>query len=512
MADTQQQIDFLNALCNTFDNLALVARAGSGKTTTILRGVAEYHKKFPYHEITVCAYNKAIADEVGAKLKAQGHTTEWITDESTGRRIPPRIQAATLHSLGYGLLRPIFKSTIDEDKVKKLIAERNDFVYREYPAQIAALVGYAKGAAVGFFSDLPISSPHTWFDLADHYDVNGVDDMQHMEWVVEAAQSIYKASLEMTSVIDFDDMILFPLIKNITVKWGKDLIFLDEAQDLSRARQALARKFLKTRNGQIVGRMMIVGDDRQAIYGFSGADAAALKNLTKGLNAKELPLSITWRCPKKIVELAQTIVPDIQAAPNAKEGTVLRVTDLPDTLYPTDAILCRNTAPLITAAYKLIRRGIPCKVEGRAIGQGLEKLVTRWKVRTIDALLNKIELYREREVQKAVAKGSESKAEEVNDKCDTLKEICNAVLAKGKHSVDDVRQFINELFSDGAKGVLTLATYHRSKGREWPRVFLWEHFQRCPSRGARQPWQLEQEMNLAYVAYTRSMDTLVFVN
>lgn len=115
-------------------------------------------------------------------------------------------------------------------------------------------------------------------------------------------------------------------------------------------------------------------------------------------------------------------------------------------------------------------------------------------------------------MQKAVAKGSESKAEEVNDKCDTLKEICNAVLAKGKHSVDDVRQFINELFSDGAKGVLTLATYHRSKGREWPRVFLWEHFQRCPSRGARQPWQLEQEMNLAYVAYTRSMDTLVFVN
>jgi DNA helicase II / ATP-dependent DNA helicase PcrA len=511
VSDTAQQTAFINHLCNTRDNIALVARAGTGKTTTILRGVAEYHKRFPYHEITVCAYNKAIADEVGAKLKAQGHVTDWVVDESTGRKVPPRIQASTLHALGYGLIRNVFKSVIDEDKVKKLIAERNDFVYREYGAQIAALVGYAKGAGVGFFSDLPMSSPHTWFDLADHYDVNGVDDMEHMEWVVEAAQSIYKASLDMVDVIDFDDMILFPLIKNIVVKWGKDLIFLDEAQDLSRARQALARKFLKTRNGQIVGRMMIVGDDRQAIYGFSGADAAALKNLTRGLNAVELPLSITWRCPRKVVKLAQTIVPDIQAAPNAAEGEVLRVADLPDTLYPTDAILCRNTAPLITAAYKLIRRGVPCKVEGRSIGQGLEKLVTRWKVRTIDALLNKLELYREREVQKAVAKGSEAKAEEVNDKCETLKEICNAVLAKGKHSVDDVRQFINELFADGAKGVLTLATYHRSKGREWKRVFLWEHTARCPSRAARQPWQLEQEMNLAYVAYTRAMESLIFV-
>lgn len=495
MQDTPQQIAFLDALVNTTNNLALVARAGSGKTTTILRGVDEYAKRFPRAEMLVCVYNKAIADEVGEKLKKRGHT-DWRT-----------VQASTLHGMGFGLVKYVFNPKVDENKVRVLMEKQNEPIFVQYMAQIASLVSYAKGAGFGFFNDLPIGSVDAWHALADHFDINGLDDTSEMDAVVEAAQRIYRLSLDQTDVIDFDDMILFPLVKNLSVKFGKDLIFLDEAQDLSRARQALARKFLRYRTG----RMVIVGDDRQAIYGFSGADAAALDNLVRGLNAQTLPLSITWRCPKSVVRLAQTLVPDIEAAPNAIEGEVLRVEELPTDLTPSDAILCRNTAPLISTAYKLIRKGVACKVEGRDIGQGLEKMVTRWKVRTIDALLNRVELYREREVQKAIAKGSESKAEQVNDKCDTLKEICEAVLALGKHSVDDVRQFITDLFANGATNVVTLATYHRSKGREWKRVMLIEHAKRCPSRGARQPWQIEQENNLAYVAYTRAQEKLVFV-
>lgn len=514
---TPQQSAFLDALVNTSDNLALVARAGCGKTSTILMGVDALVRKFPRADIVVCAYNKAIADEVAFKLKERGLRTGW-TDGENGRRIPPQVQAATLHSLGFGLIRTVFKDIkVDENKVRDIIKACVDnapnsgptsHIYSEWGGQIAALVGYAKGAGVGFFSDLPISNTQTWFDLADHYDVNGVDDMYTMEEIVAAAQRVYVASLENTSCIDFDDMILFPLIKNLRVKWGKDFIFLDEAQDLSRARQALARKFIRYQTG----RMIVVGDDRQAIYGFSGADAAALDNLVRGLDARVLPLSVTWRCPKSVVRLAQTLVPDIEYAESAPEGEVLRVEALPSDLNPEDAILCRNTAPLISIAYRLIRKGIPCKVEGRAIGQGLEKLVTRWKVKTIDALMNKLDQYRDREVQKALAKGSEAKAEEVNDKCDTLKEICEAVLAQGKSTVEDVRAFIANLFADGATDVVTLATYHRSKGREWERVILWEHAQRCPSRAARQPWQKLQEENLAYVAYTRAKRTLVFVS
>jgi len=83
---------------------------------------------------------------------------------------------------------------------------------------------------------------------------------------------------------------------------------------------------------------------------------------------------------------------------------------------------------------------------------------------------------------------------------------------KKRHDLEGVRAFINDLFDDNVKGVLTLATYHRSKGREWPRVMLIEHATRCPTPYAKQEWQLRQEDNLAYVAITRAQRELLFVN
>ena len=492
-APTAQQAAFLDALVNTKRNLALVARAGCGKTSTILLAVDAIAEKFPQAETLVCAYNKTIATEVGDKLKAAGHTN-WRT-----------VGAQTLHSLGYGLVKFAFKSVIDDAKVSKLIRAQNDPIFAIYSAQIAQLVGYAKGAAFGFFAG--IDNAAAWYDLADHYDVNGFEDTSDLDVVIRAAQYIYKASLDDVSTVDFDDMILFPLVKNLRVKFGKDFIFVDEAQDLSPARQALIRKFVKPHTGRVI----VVGDPAQAIYGFSGADAEALPNLIKALDAVRLPLSVTWRCPKAVVNLAQRIVSDIEAAPSAPEGLVQSVAELPATIAAGDAILCRNTAPLIEIAYRLIRSGKAAKVEGRDIGTGLKALAQRWKVTTIDALLKKIDLYQEREVQKALAKDKPENVAKVEDRCDTIREICKACIEQKQTTVADVCAFIDRLFADGAENCIVLATYHRSKGREWDNVYLYEHAARCPSKGARQPWQQQQERNLAYVAFTRAQKVLTFV-
>lgn len=499
---TAQQQAAIDALMNTSSNLCMRARAGTGKTSTILLMVQAYARKNPFHEVVVCAYNKAIADEVREKLAEMNFN--W-----------KQVQAATIHSLGYGLIKFVFKSKIDDKKIDNIMEDitlrgSNELELKafraleQYGAQVAKLVRVAKQAGVGFFNDSPIGDVSVWHRLADHFDINGFDDTSIIDHVVAAAQHVYQLSLDQTDVIDFDDMILFPLIKNLRVKFVKDVGFLDEAQDLSRARQALAKKFMK--------RMVIVGDDRQAIYGFSGADAAAMDNLIQSMDATILPLSVTWRCPKAVVRLAQTLVPDLEFAPNAAEGEVLELTELPADVAPGDAILCRNTAPLIKTAHQLIRRRVACKVEGRDVGEQLINLVGRWKIKTIDKLLSKVEDFRAREMQKAIAKGNEAKAESVNDRCDTIVEICNAVIANGKTTVQDVKEFIESIFSDNAKGVVVLATYHRSKGREWGRVFLWEHNTRCPSRAAKQEWQKAQEANLAYVAFTRAKQTLAFVN
>lgn len=495
-APTVQQQDFINSLVDTDNNIALVARAGSGKTSAILMGVDAVREADPSAEVLVCAFNKAIADEVSTKLKKAGHR-DWKT-----------VQASTLHSLGFGLFKRMFNPKVDDKKIHNLVDKYpNVMLIRQYRQQIISLVRYAKQAGVGFFDDVPTGNVQVWHDLASHFDINGLEETTQMDQIVEVAQRIYVESYNQTNIIDFDDMILFPLIKNISTRFTKDFVFLDEAQDLSRSRQALAKKFIKPHTGRII----IVGDDRQAIYGFSGADAAALDNLITSTRSAVLPLSITWRCPKVVVDLAKTIVPDIEAAPTAHEGEIRYEIGLSDDLEPTkDAILCRNTAPLIDLAYRLIRQGKPCKVEGRSIGEGLIKLARRWKVEKIEKLLERLEAYREREMQKAMAKGDETKAEQVADKVQTLVEICTACNLQQKYSVDDVVEFIDNLFADGEDDVITLATYHRAKGREWVRVTLWEHEERCPSRGARLDWQLHQEENLAYVAFTRVLDTLIF--
>lgn len=500
---TPQQLDVLAALRTTRRNIALVARAGCGKTSTILEMVDTIVDMQPRAETVVCAYNKPIAREVAEKLVERGHTN-WR-----------QVNAATVHSLGWGLVRFAFRlnnDNIQDKKVRniiRLLQEREPLnqTLAQYGGQVDKLVHIAKQAAVGYFDDMPVGDDRTWTALADHFDVNGFERSEDLAAVVTEARRVYQMSCADTTQVDFDDMVLFPLIKRLAVKFPKDFVILDEAQDLSRARQALALKFVRPRTG----RMVIVGDDRQAIYGFSGADAEALGRMTAQLDAITLPLSITWRCPKAVVREAQRIVPDIQAADAAPEGEVLQLDDFPLDLADGDAILCRNTAPLVTEAYALIRQGTACRVEGRAIGNGLIELAQRWKIKTISALMNRLEDYEARETAKLIAKDKEDRVEELQDRVETLRTIARACTAQGKKTLQDVVDAIQAMFADDVTGCVVLATYHRSKGREWNRVFLLEHAKRCPSKAAKQAWQIAQEKNLAYVAITRAKKTLAYV-
>ena len=496
MPRTIQQQSAIDALLNTKNNLALVARAGCGKTTTILEMVADFVKKSPSAEISIVAYSKAIQEEIQEKLNKVGYNWRMVS-------------ASTAHSLGYSLLKFRFKSTIVKDKVKQIIAANQDKspICMEYGAMIEKLIDKAKQAGIGFFC--PVDSMQAWLDLADHYGLDDIDNPEDFDKIAKVAQWVYNKSLNDTKTIDYNDMILLPLIYNVTVKFTKDVVIVDEAQDLSLAKQALVYRFIKP----VTGRMVVVGDEFQSIFGFTGADSQSLPRMISDLKATILPLNTTFRCAKSIVRLAQTLVPDIQYHEDSPEGEILYQDELPNDIGKigeSEAILCRNTAPLIPIAFQLLRNGIGCKVEGRDIGGSIKCLATRWKIKTIQSLLVKLETYEDREVKKALDKNQEEKAEQIKDRVETLRHIIAAVTADGKFQVSDVVAFIDNLFADGAKGVVTLATYHRSKGREWYRVTLIEHTKRCPSKWAKKDHELEQERNLAYVAWTRAKRVLVF--
>jgi hypothetical protein len=85
------------------------------------------------------------------------------------------------------------------------------------------------------------------------------------------------------------------------------------------------------------------------------------------------------------------------------------------------------------------------------------------------------------------------------------------VLSEGINNPHDVIIKIKELFSNDKKSGICLSNMHKSKGLESERVFI-IHQELIPSKYAKLPWQMEQERNLEYVAYTRAKTTLGFVN
>ena len=150
---------------------------------------------------------------------------------------------------------------------------------------------------------------------------------------------------------------------------------MDECQDLNAAQLELALSLAGTN-----GRILAVGDPRQAIMGFAGADNRSYQKIVERLQAKELPLSICYRCPKSHINLVKWNFPEIpiEANETAPEGKIHKIKekDLWETefdgfaqvpkdsnLREDDMVICRKTAPLVSLCIKLIARGVPATVK-----------------------------------------------------------------------------------------------------------------------------------------------------
>lgn len=464
--------------------LIVEAVAGSGKTTTVVEFVRRCVPT--HHRVVFLAFNKPVATELSARL-------------------PSSAEAKTLNSLGFGAVRKAIGSVqIDDKKTFKLIDQlmQADGIEmpREAVREIASLVSKAKAHALvpvgGKFKGYE-ATHERWGELIDRYDL----DLGDVE--IAIANRVLQAGLDQRSIIDFDDQLYFVVALDLQC-FQYDWIIVDEAQDVSHVQRLMLKKFLKPH-----GRLIAVGDSRQAIYGFRGADSDALDNLRKTFKADVLPLSITYRCARNIVESARRYMPSLEAAPNAPSGIVKNLAELDgDSLTPADMVLCRYTAPILSTAYALIGRRIPCRVEGRDIGVGLVSLIKRvagkqWTTLSIEQFLTKLDAWRTRELEKAQAKEDEAKINAIDDKYQSIRAVMDA---SGAQSVPAIISEVEKLFTS-TQGV-RLSTIHRSKGLEADRVYVLEA---QAGRRKMQEWQLQQEQNLLYVACTRAKTELYFV-
>jgi superfamily I DNA/RNA helicase len=132
--------------------------------------------------------------------------------------------------------------------------------------------------------------------------------------------------------------------------------------------------------------------------------------------------------------------------------------------------------------------------------------MARLAAKTTAELVDRVEDYRARETARLVRKDAPaSRFESLDDRCD-----CLAMLATQAGSLDDLAAFIRRTFDDAAGPGVVLSSVHRAKGLEADRVFVLDTGTLPMARRGAQPWQKQQELNLAYVAVTRSKDVIVF--
>ena len=521
---------FFDWVSHNRGHCVLEAVAGSGKTTTLLEAIPLMRGR-----VWLGVFNKKMGDELKQKI-AQRPILKT-------RAFPKEaVFTSTFHAAGFAAVSRAFpRPRVDGSKcikiARSIIERETDKDYADelrlalYPA--TKLVSIAKNRL------LTNESPDTeWLHTMHHYDVLGFDDKSSPAIVMDFARDILAASRAERSIIDFDDMIYLPVIENMFV-YKHEWVLIDEAQDTNPARRALANKLLAPK-----GRLVAIGDPHQAIYGFTGADNDALDQIRHQYNRSPngcttLPLSVTYRCPKAITAHAQNWVGHIEAHPTAPAGRVVdssprdetkpfdeqdmitHILNQPQSEHRNIALLCRFNKHLVRLCYSFIRAGVPARIEGRAIGEGLIQLAKKWRSRDLEHLAHNLTEYKEREMSRALAKDEDDKAARIEDQVDSLMaiiDVCGGVSASedaatGVSSIADLTATIESLFGDNTEksGLLTLCSIHKSKGLEWDTVYLLGRDQLQPAPWARQDWQAAQEINLIYVAVTRAQGRLVEV-
>lgn len=499
----QQAIyDFID---NGKGNAVVNAVAGSGKSTTLVGTLDRIPES---KQALFVAFNKDIVEELILKVFS---TKEKINDnrqnalkEASSKMRQSNVNIQTLHSLGFSMIRYKEKGVIlDERKYRDFLKENFSLLYpgsiqqeqeAEFITRISQLVDLGR---VNLCTDT-----NQIYDIALKHGIEVVD------FECEVALKTITWGKRNMKRIDFTDMIYLPVANGLTA-WAYDFVFIDECQDLNACQRALFLKTVKP----TYGRFVAVGDPRQAIYGFAGADAEsfdALRNLPKTI---ELPLSVCYRCDQSIINISKEIVSQIEARENAPEGVVNSAALLSE-IQVGDMVLCRMTAPLIDICYKFISTGIPAYIKGRDIGSNLIKMIEKSNKKTIKTLFDHFEFEKEKMINNVMRKikCTHDEAVETNMVQAYVDKIkCIEMLSDNCKTVKNITDKIESIFKDDSKGVI-LSTVHRSKGLENDRVFI-----ACPEmlpliKKGQKEWQRAQEVNLQYVAYTRAKNYLGFIS
>ncbi len=457
-------------------NLLIESVAGSGKTTTIVEALKYVDPKL---RTLFLAFNRSIANELGF-------------------RVPRNVESSTFNSLGFKVYRSKQWVKLNEDKTRNCLF--NEVL--NYKSQtrlcwqllgpVCKLVSLLRSNAV----DPDVSDEAYYVEyckqLMQMYDID--IDLKCLSIAVRT----FKAVAAKITVCDFDDQLYVPTMQG-WLQPTYDRIFVDEAQDLNVIQRKMVALLLKPE-----GRAVFVGDSSQAIYGFRGASPTSMNDIMVDFACKTLPLSISYRCSKRVVDEARSIVPRIESSETAPEGNVktLDSQQFLEEVVPGDMVLCRTTAPLVQWCLRLLSSNKMTYIQGHDLGEALIEFVQEFAPQPMMSSDLVMELTKAVEQARLKMEGVKLAAYE-----DRIAAVMH--LASSFRNTIDIETALRSMFQDRGAGI-KLSTIHKAKGLENDKVFL-VCPELLPHPKATRSWELVQESNLKYVAITRARKEFVYV-
>jgi superfamily I DNA/RNA helicase len=272
---------------------------GTGKTHTLLNKVDDYLKETDPDKVGYFAFTKKAANEAKERAMDKFNLSE---DDLPYFR--------TLHSLAFRRLG-INKENVMQRRHYEDLGQKINLPldYNDYDEEETGLFttksDYLRIINLAKLRNITIDQQ---FNLGEHNQDVEYDKLN----IIANELDRYKKEY---NLIDFNDMILDFVKSDKSPKF--DVVFIDEAQDLSRMQWDMVNHF-NTNDS------FIAGDDDQAIFRWAGADVDSFITQT----GKMLHLTQSMRIPRKVHDFAMKIIERVsnrihkEWKPKTVEGSV----------------------------------------------------------------------------------------------------------------------------------------------------------------------------------------------
>lgn len=573
MALNQEQQMFVDEVKSIADKLCkrvpangifLEAVAGSGKSTSIVNAVSAIKDK-PL-KILILAFNKAIANEM--KTKVSGSSTLHIM---------------TLNAKGHGHVMRYFKSigidsiNMDPQRLDNIPEENycmpfackgrilftNPYVVKGIARQLiaAGMAPFYAGMKDKFILETIMEDPPIMYEsfrrfvstnqqcrnlfynesILKHF--TGNDAIDHMfsikyydavKKLMHEYCNIWSQSFRENGKMSFDDQLWIPsAVKNskgYSIVFPEyDMIFVDESQDLSASNILYIKKMLK-RTGVVIA----VGDPKQTIYQFRGADNNAVSLMIKTFSLKHMHLSNTYRCCRAVTTYVSSMVKPNFRTFSTVEGSVIKLRN-DAAHYPDWSKVNEKNSIVIAPAYRLL---IPvalnlvasgrifhspelaslfsCKASLLAVdnmlkyedaGRRADELTVGQASALLDVIKNDLG---NQECPSFRAYGYANTAINILDPImDTIIGFATTLPTKMDTPIITVLEMLERRMSCGkeyAYGAIRMSSIHKIKGKEYDTVYF---FTGLSMDEPHKSFKSDLDMNLHYVGATRAERQLI---